>query len=132
MTDIEADDRLIAIATIWNRPELLTFVAMLDAHDIPVFISGEWHASVEPISVALGGHEVKVPVAFFEQATALNAALAAEPPIEGSARIRERIWALMVGITALLSVPAWMVGVFWITPFLPVTWPMTRGEYRTQ
>lgn len=114
----QPDDRLVTIVTIWNRPEMLTFAAMLDAHGIPLFISGEWHASADPISFALGGFEIRVPAAFAEQAIALSTSLSQEPPIEGSLALRNRIWLLMGVCTALT------LGIFF-----PVAWPMTRGEY---
>lgn len=132
MAEDIADDRLETIAVIWNRPELQTFVAMLDAHGIPVFVSGEWHASVEPYSVALGGHEVRVPTAFMGQATAISASLDLEQPIEGSQSVRARLWqflgvcfglptlyVLITGLGAGVLVPA-------------IGWPMTRGVNRTR
>lgn len=52
---------MIPIANIVSRPEALVVASMLEAAGIIVRINGEHHASVDPISIALGGYRLTVP-----------------------------------------------------------------------
>lgn len=59
MDDERDDVAFVTVARIWNWSELITYVAMLRAYGIDCYVTGERHASVEPLIVALGGFEVR-------------------------------------------------------------------------
>lgn len=52
---------MIPIANIVSRSEALVIKSMLDAAGIVVVVSGEQHASVQLISLALGNYTLTVP-----------------------------------------------------------------------
>ena len=64
-------DALAHIATITSRPHALVVATLLENDGIPVWIDGDYHASVDPISVALGGHRLTISVSEWGRASAL-------------------------------------------------------------
>lgn len=52
---------LVLIAIVTSRAEALVIASMLEAAGVFVDVDAEHHASVNPISVALGGHRLRVP-----------------------------------------------------------------------
>ena len=67
----EPSSNLAHLATITSRPEALVIASALEHEGIPVWIDGLWHASVDPISVALGGYRLRVPIAEWGPASGL-------------------------------------------------------------
>ena len=55
------DDALVIVAIAVSRVEALVMASMLRSAGIIVHIDGDQHASVEIISLALGGHRLRVP-----------------------------------------------------------------------
>ena len=54
-------DKILPIAIIVSRSEALVIASMLDAAGIIVHVGGEYHASVQVNSIALGGYRLGVP-----------------------------------------------------------------------
>ncbi len=71
----EQTGNLAHLATITSRPEALVIASALEHEGIPVWIDGLWHASVDPISVALGGFRLRVPISEWGTASKLIAEL---------------------------------------------------------
>jgi len=56
-------DHLVEVAVFYSLPELLIFEALLTDNGIIFHTGGKYHASVDPITLALGGLSVHVPYA---------------------------------------------------------------------
>ncbi|PKP99776.1 MAG: hypothetical protein CVT74_06805 [Alphaproteobacteria bacterium HGW-Alphaproteobacteria-13] len=135
------DDAMVPIAELLSRSEALTVAAMLDAAGIIVHVGGEYHSSVSPYIVALGGFRLTVPRWQYGDASNLIADMLAAPEPAPSTAMRRAVfrlfaasmggfalaaspYVLAVGLKALLPVllsPLFMAGV-------PVN-PQGRGDY---
>ncbi len=97
----EGGGDLAEIARIFSRPELICYVAALEAEGIHTHVCGNHYGSATQHIVAMGGYLVRVPAAQLEQAVLLTAELRLGTEPLGVARsLRRRIWMLV----ALLSV----------------------------
>lgn len=136
-----SDDAMVPIADLLGRGEALTVAAMLDAAGIIVHVGGEYHSSVSPYIVALGGFRLTVPRWQHAAASDVVADMLAAPEPDSSAGVRGAVlrllaasmggfmlaaspYVLAIGLKALLPVllsPLFMAGV-------PVN-PQGRGDY---
>ena len=110
-----ADDALVVLAIVVSRVEALVVASVLDAAGIHVWIGGEAHASVDPISLALGGHRLLVPA--WQHVTASNFVREVvleqhEVSFEGGRSAIMRFLALLVGSQLFVALPAAIVGVW--------------------
>lgn len=55
------DDHCVEVAVFYSLPELLIFESLLADNGIIFHSGGKFHASVDPITLALGGMAVRVP-----------------------------------------------------------------------
>ena len=131
MTKAMSDDAMVPIAILLGRGEALTVAAMLDAAGIIVHVGGEYHASVTPYILAIGGFRLTVPAWQHQDASAVIAAMLAEPESAPSMQPRRAVgrlvaammgslllaaspYALALGVKALLPVllaPIFMLGI---------------------
>ena len=136
-----SDDAMVPIAILLGRGEALTVAAMLDAAGIIVHVGGEYHSSVTPFIVAIGGFRLTVPAWQHEDASIVIDAMLTEPEAPPSMQPRRavgRLVAAMVGSVLLVSLPyALAFGIKALLPVLltptfmlgiPVN-PQGRGDY---
>ena len=104
---------LAHIATITSRPHALVVATLLEDAGIPVWVDGAWHASADPISIALGGHRLTIPVGEWARASALivEAELPkADVAYEGGRRAVLRFLGICYGPLLLFGVPGAIAG----------------------
>ncbi|WP_271079074.1 hypothetical protein [Aurantiacibacter sp. MUD61] len=109
---------LAHVATITSRPHALVIASALEHEGIPVWIDGVWHASAYPISIALGGHRLTIPVADHAAASSLIRDMGlpdAEIASEGQTRATQLLVALFLGPTLFFGIPAVIAGL--LAPF---------------
>ena len=136
-----SNDAMVPIAILLGRGEALSVAAMLDAAGIIVHVGGEYYASVSPDIFAIGGFRLTVPAWQHGDASAVIAAMLAEPGPPPSTQPRRAVgrlvmammgsvllfvspYALAFGIKAMIPVlltPTFMLGI-------PVN-PPGRGDY---
>lgn len=105
------------IATITSRAEALVIASALEHEEIPVWIDAVHHASVDPISIALGGHRLTVPSGDWERASDLIRELdlpGALPAYRGQQFAVMRLLAVYVGPHFFFGIPAFIAG---LTPW---------------
>lgn len=114
---MEGDDegglRLLAIVT--SRPEALVIATMLEAHGILVDVGATWHASVDPISVGLGGHHIRVPACDHGIASELIREVGlpeSDVAFAGARYAVQKLLAVYVGLQLFIMVPAAIAGWF--------------------
>ena len=110
----DSGEGLAHIATVTSRPHALVVATLLEAEGIPVWIDGVWHASADPISVALGGHRLTIPVSEWVRASALIAEAGlpdAEIAYEGGRRAILRFLAVCYGPLLFFGIPAAIAGI---------------------
>ena len=101
------------LATITSRPEAFVIASVLEHEGIPVFLDGVWHASVDPMSVALGGHRLYVPVQEHGKASALIREIGLQDaPIayRGARRAIGRVLGVLMGAHVFFGVPGMIAG----------------------
>jgi hypothetical protein len=98
-----ADDAMVPIAILLGRGEALTVAAMLDAAGIIVHLGGEYYTSVSPHIIAVGGFRLTVPASQHEDASAVIAAMLAEPEPPPSVQPRRAIGRLVIAMTASVT-----------------------------
>ncbi|MBH5321408.1 hypothetical protein [Aurantiacibacter sediminis] len=104
---------LAHVATITSRPHALVIASALEHEGIPVWIDGVWHASADPLSNALGGHRLTIPVADHAAASSLIREMGlpdAEIASEGQTRATQLLVALFLGPTLFFGIPAVIAG----------------------
>jgi hypothetical protein len=117
-----ADDALVVLAIVISRAEALVIASMLEAAGIFVWVGGEHHASVDPISVTLGGHRLRVPVWQHEAASAIvfEVGLPGLPvAYKGGQLAVGRLLAVFLGLQSFLAIPAAVAGVM---PWSALLW----------
>ena len=103
----------VVLAILTSRAEALVLASMLEAAEIQVSLDGEYHASVDPISVALGGHRLRVPRWQHEAASALvrELELPAQPvSYRGGQQAVIRLLAVYLGTVMFWALPAMVAG----------------------
>ncbi|MGB3166310.1 MAG: hypothetical protein WBA68_05970 [Alteraurantiacibacter sp.] len=134
---LDCGEGLAHIATITSRPHALVVATLLEAEGIPVWIDGEWHASADPLSVALGGHRLTIPVSEWHRASELIAEVGlpcAEVAYEGGRQAILRFLAVCYGPLVFLGIPAAIAGIVSATvlalvPISAITTPVDpRGR----
>lgn len=136
-----SDDAMVPIADILSRSEALTVAAMLDAAGIIVHVGGEYHASISPYVIAIGGFRLTVPHWQHGDASKIVADMRAAPestPSPGLRRAILRLFAASMSGFALVAFPYVLtMGLQAVAPFLlsplfmlgvPVN-PQGRGDY---
>lgn len=135
-----ADDAMVTIGIVTSRAEALVIASMLEAGGIDVWLGGEYHASVEVNSVALGGHVLRVPLLRYDDASALIREVGlpdAELVWRGGRVAIGRLMAAWLGLQMFFGIPAAVAGLLpWagllFAPLnlvlLPVD-PRGRNEY---
>lgn len=139
--DEQAQDSLTTIAILVSRVDAVCLASMLRAYGIIVHISGDAHASVHAISLALGGHRLLVPAAQYQQASDLIRESGADQGWTFSRGVRKAVlrvfgWYFGVLFSAVMtgaimsSIPWFMV---LMTPVMaassvPVN-PQGKGDY---
>lgn len=130
--------KLLAIVT--SRPEALVIASMLEANGILVDVDGAWHASVDPISIALGGHRIRVAAQDYLPASDLIREMGlpdSEIAYEGGRAAIARFLAVFVGCQVFFIVPALIAGAIPLTMLaqlplsvlgVPVD-PRSRNDY---
>jgi len=103
--DDQAEDSLTTIAILISRVDALCLASLLQAEGIVVHINGEAHASVQFISLALGGHRTMVPVTQYQQASDLIREVGADQSWTFSRSVQK----------AVLRVLGWYFGVYFLT-----------------
>lgn len=68
---MEQQGNLADLATVTSRNEALVIASALEHAGVTVWIDGVHHASVDPISVALDGHRLRVFAGQWEEASAI-------------------------------------------------------------
>ncbi|MEO5705479.1 MAG: hypothetical protein ABIT10_13795 [Alteraurantiacibacter sp.] len=112
---MRADQDLALLAILTSRAEALVVASMLEAAGIHVHVGGEYHASVDPISVALGGHRLRVPAWQHADASAIvhEVGLPTQPAsYKGGQQAVVRLLAVYVGLQFFLAIPAAIAGLF--------------------
>ncbi|WP_432768690.1 MAG: hypothetical protein HEQ22_15205 [Sphingopyxis sp.] len=136
-----SDDAMVPIAVLLGRGEALTVAVMLDAAGIIVHVGGEYHSSVTPNIIALGGFRLTVPAWQHGDASILIAEMLAELeplPSTQPRRAIGRLFAATMGSVVLVVAP--YVLAFGIKVVLPVLFaplfilqipvnPTGRGDY---
>jgi hypothetical protein len=137
---------LVPVATIFSRPELICFVAALEAEGLHCCIVGNHYGNLTQELVAIGGYSVRVPEAQLDWAVDLIAELRlATAAIEAPRSLARRIWMLFLFLAALGCAPVYTMSVrdevemplYWnFMGFLyPATYPFPiriTGDYRDQ
>jgi len=133
-------DAMVAIAILVSRVEALALANMLEAAGIQVFASGIHHASVEVISLGLGGHRICVPAS---QAAAASEVLRESGHIDaweasdGLSRAVLRFVGVWTGVNGALlalgvAVGAFPASILLSLPFYALSVPVNpqgRGDY---
>lgn len=88
MGDVD-DQGLATIAILVSRVEALCLADMLRVEGILVHVGGDAHASVQVISLALGGHRIMVPVSQYAHASDLIREVGARSPLDIQQRAAE-------------------------------------------
>ena len=65
------DSDTVIVAALVSRVESLCVASMLEANGIVVHVDGSYHASAEVISLALGGHRLRIARADYQAASDL-------------------------------------------------------------
>lgn len=115
----ETPGNLVHLATVTSRVEALLIASALEHEGIPVWTDAAQHASVDPISVALGGHRLRIPRSEWHAASALVRELGLperDIVYRGQQRSVLRFVALYCGTQLLLGIPAFLLGL------LPALW----------
>lgn len=110
-----AHDALVVLAIVVSRAEALVIASVLDAAGIHVWIDGEAHASVDPISVALGGHRLRVPAWQHSAASKVVREVGLEQQTvsyKGGRLAIIRFLAVLVGSQVFIALPAVIAGVW--------------------
>jgi len=117
LADYSIDDRFETVAITWSQPEAAVMLSMFEFYSIPAFALGRRHVSAQgPILTALHGIQIRVAVAFMDEALGLLAEVAERP-----AAIRPYAFGLpglyrIIVILALLTVIAMPVALALIGP----------------
>jgi len=133
-------DAMVTIAIVVSRVEALVLISVLEAEGILVFAGAIHHASVEVISLGLGGHRLWVPASQWREASAILRETGADRDWQfswGLQRAVLRFLALWMGVYA--AVVAWgvaagaaslwaMVGIPLSALTVPVN-PQGRGDF---
>ena len=128
---------LVVLAIFVSRFEAQIVASMLRGYGIEAFVDGEHHASVEYISLALGGHRLRIFAEDYEDASALVVA-SGLLQYRGEPEGRPKRLLGFLGVVALLNaaaiIPAVLAGaaslasLLWI-PLAPFTVPFEpRGR----
>mgnify|MGYP001044244957 CR=1 FL=1 len=110
------------LATITSRPHALVIASALEHDGIPVWIDGVYHASVDPLSIALGGHRLTIPIDEWGAASALIREMGlpdAEIAHQGQTQAVMRVLAFFIGFEVFVGVPALIVGAL---PLAAIAW----------
>ncbi|MFZ1744238.1 MAG: hypothetical protein WAT93_15430 [Pontixanthobacter sp.] len=140
MSAIEGKAEFPVIAILVSRVEALCLVSMLEDNGILVHVDGLNHASVEFISLALGGHRISVSQHDYDKASALIRETGAADNWEFSFDHRKaviRMLCLWGGIQCVAAFWALMASLasVWSWVFLPLSIlampinPQGRGDY---
>jgi hypothetical protein len=109
---------MAVLAILTSRAEALVLASMLEAAGFLVHIDGEYHASANPISVALGGHRLRVPAWQHAEASALVRELdlpAQQVSYKGGQQAVVRLFSVYLGCQFFWAIPAAIGGLFpWI------------------
>ena len=132
---------MVVIAHLVSRVEAMVLVSALEAEGIIARADGIHHASVEVISLGLGGHRIWVPTSQHPEASALIREIGVDRNCEFRHGLHRAVLRI-VGAWLCLLVPAYLVGliagaisVFQALLFLPLQAaslpvnPQGRGEY---
>jgi hypothetical protein len=134
------DDAMAVIAIVVSRVEALVLVSALEASGILTVAGGVHHASVEVNSLALGGHRIPVPVAQWQEASAVLREIGADRDWQFSEGLRRAVsrflalWVGLYGAAMALTVaagvfPAWaLAGIPLAALTVPVN-PQGRGDF---
>jgi hypothetical protein len=109
----EVAGNLVHLATVTSQVEALVIANALEHQGIPVWIDGAWHAAVDPISVALGGHRLRIPVSEWRIASSLVRELdlpGREPVYLGQRRAVLRFCTIYFGIHLIFGLPGLFMG----------------------
>jgi hypothetical protein len=117
LADYSFDDRFETVAITWSQPEAAVMLSMFEFYGIPAFAVGRLHVSAQgSILTALQGMQIRVAVAFMDEALDLLAEVTERP-----ATVRPYIFGLpglyrVIVILALLTVIAMPVALALIGP----------------
>lgn len=95
---------MVPIAQILGRGEALTVAAMLDAAGIIVHVGGEYHMSVSPYILAVGGFRLTVPAWQYEEASTILAEMLSVPKGEPGGHMRRAIGRLALATMGSVGV----------------------------
>jgi hypothetical protein len=140
MDDRDHGDAMVVIAIVVSRVEALVLVSSLEAAGILAVAGGVHHASVEVISLALGGHRISVPASQWQEASTILRELGADREWQFCEGLRRAVlrflalWVALYGATMALAVamgslPAWSLAA---VPFAALTVPVNpqgRGDF---
>lgn len=111
----DEDRGMVVLAVLTSRAEAIVLASTLEAAGIHVYIDAEYHASVDPISVALGGHRLRVPAWQHAAASDLvrDMDLPAQPvSYKGGQRAVLRLLSVYLGTQLVWVIPATVAGLF--------------------
>jgi hypothetical protein len=131
---------MVTIAIVVSRVEAAVLLSVLEAEGIIAVAGGYHHASVEVISLALGGHRIWVPASQWAEASAILREAGADRDwqfCEGLRRAVLRflaVWVALYGAAMAATVAAGLYSAWGLlgVPFAALTVPVNpqgRGDF---
>ncbi|MEL1251808.1 hypothetical protein [Aurantiacibacter gilvus] len=131
------EGNLADLATITSRNEALVIASALEHAGVRTWIDGVHHASVDPISIALGGHRLRVFADQWEEASAIVHEMGlpdGEIVFEGQKLAVQKLLFAFVGLHVFLVIPNIIAGLLpltslWLLPSAALGVPVDpRGQ----
>ncbi|MBD59530.1 MAG: hypothetical protein CL808_05345 [Citromicrobium sp.] len=120
-TTEHAESSMVLLAIFVSRFEAVAVAAMLRGYGLHVSLDGEAHASVQYVSLALGGHRMRVMRDDYEVASEiLRQAGVDDRAFEPQGPSRPLVWlvGLLAGVYAITLLPAVIAGAMPLTSLL--------------